>query len=439
MKIAERLDRLPVMGFHWRLLGLCGAGWILDSADTGLVGMIMADLGSRWHLSHVVSGLLMSSGMVGLLVGVILAGFAADRIGRRPLYLAAPALFSLFSLLVGLSPGPTSFALFRFFLGVSIGGEFAVGASLVTEFIPPGRRGRMMVLLDSFWAVGSVLAAVSAYLIIPWLGWRAVFLINVLPAIAITLARRQIPESPRFLALHGRPDEARAIVAALERSAGLEQGNEAEEPPRPPRRPRLRELLHGPATSSTLRLWWMWFSMTVVYYGMSVWLPTIFVEHGYELRSSIGFMLAFALAQIPGYVTAATFVERLGRRWSLAGFSLAASLCCLLFALADGSQEILFWGCSMSFFNLAAWGVLFAYTAEQFPSRYRATGTGSCVAMGRAGGIVSPLAVAALLRSSLPGRPLVLSVFGLLLLLTGIAAWFGRETGGRSLEEIHGE
>jgi putative MFS transporter len=93
----------------------------------------------------------------------------------------------------------------------------------------------------------------------------------------------------------------------------------------------------------------------------------------------------------------------------------------------------------MSFFNLAAWGVLFAYTAEQFPSRYRATGTGSCVAMGRAGGIVSPLAVAALLRSSLPGRPLVLSVFGLLLLLTGIAAWFGRETGGRSLEEIHGE
>ncbi|MCZ6778865.1 MAG: MFS transporter [Acidobacteriota bacterium] len=439
MRLAERLDRLPVLGFHWRLLALCGAGWILDSVDTGLVGMTLADLSVRWNLSHLQSGLLMSSGMVGLLIGVVLSGWAADRYGRRPFYLAAPALFSVFSLLVGVSWGPASFALFRLFLGISIGGEFAVGTALLTEYVPAGRRGRMMVLLDSFWAVGSILAAVSAYLVIPTLGWRAVFFINVLPAALVALARRQIPESPRFLALHGHPREAHRIVADLEKQAGLEEHHEPEEPREPPLRPRLRELLRGPAARATLQLWWMWFSMTFVYLGMAVWLPSIFVEAGYELRSSIAFMLAFALAQIPGYVMAAMLIERLGRRWSLTGFSLAASLCCLLFGMAGSPGEILFWGCSLSFFNLAAWGVLFAYTAEQFPTRFRASGTASCVAIGRAAGILSPVAVAGLLESALPGRPLVLSVFGVLLFTAGVAAWFGRETGGRSLEEIHGE
>ncbi len=437
MRIAERLDRLPVLPFHWRLLALCGAGWVLDSIDTGLIGFAMADLIPRWNLSRPLASLLMISAMVGLLTGAAAAGIFADRFGRRPLFLAAPALFSIFSLLCALSWNPVSFALSRFFLGISIASEFPVGAALLSEFAPAARRGRLMVLLDSFWAYGSVLAALSAFLIIPRFGWRLAFLVNVLPAAAVALARRPIPESPRFLVLHGRAAEAEVTVAALERSAGMQVASGAEEPPPP--RARLREVLSPTLAPTTLRLWTMWFSMTFVYVGLAAWLPSILVDEGYEMRGSFGFMLAFAVAQIPGYVCAALLIERLGRRWCLTGFTLAAGVCSLLFATAQTPATILLWGCSMSFFNLAAWGVLYAYTGEQFPTRLRASGVGSCVALGRLAGILAPLSVASLLDAPLTGRATVLGLFGLLLLAACVAAWFGRETRGRSLEALHGE
>lgn len=438
MRLSERLDRLPVLPFHWRLLALCGAGWILDSVDTGLIGFVNADLIQRWGVSKLVAGLVSSSGMLGLLAGAAVGGLLADRWGRRPLYVATPALFAAASLLCGLAWSAESLALFRLLLGLALGAEFPVGTALLSEYAPARQRGRLMVLLDSFWAYGSVLAALSAYLLIPRFGWRTAFLVNVLPAAALALARRGIPESPRFLLLHGRPREAHATVAALEARAGIAVGDGADEPHHPRPRAAFRELFDRAVFSGTLRLWAMWLVMTFVYVGLSSWLPAILVEEGYELRASFRFMLGITLAQIPGYFTAALVIERWGRRRSLMAFTLAAGVCGLLFARSHTPGDILLWGCLMSYFNLGAWGVLYAYTGEQFPTRLRATGFGSCVALGRLGGVASPLVAAAMLQTPALGRSAVLALFGVFLILTCAGAWLSRETGGQSLEALHG-
>lgn len=438
MRLSERLDRLPVLPFHWRLLALCGCGWILDSVDTGLLGFVNADLIQRWHVSKPVAGLVSSSGMVGLLVGAAVGGLLADRWGRRPLYVATPALFAAGSLLCGLAWSPGSLVAFRLLLGLALGAEFPVGTALLSEYAPARHRGRLMVLLDSFWAYGSVLAALSAYLLIPRFGWRVAFLVNVAPAVALALLRRSIPESPRYLLLRGRAVEAHATVASLEARAGLAAADgPIEAAPTPPRAV-LAELLARPVRSRTLRLWVMWFVMTSVYVGLSSWLPAMLVDEGYALRESYLLMIGITLAQIPGYFTAALLIERWGRRGCLMAFTLAAGVCSVLFGRSAGVGPILFWGCLMSYFNLAAWGVLYAYTGEQFPTRLRGTGFGSCVALGRLGGAVSPLVAAAMLDAPGLGRSAVLALFGACLLVTCLGAWLGHETRGQSLEALHG-
>ncbi len=438
MKLSERLDRLPVLPFHWKMLVLCGCGWVLDSVDTGLIGFVNADLIRRWQLPRLVAGLVSSAGMLGLLVGALAGGLLADRWGRKPLYVATPALFAAGSLLCALAWGPWSLVFFRLLLGFALGAEFPVSTALLSETVPARHRGRLMVLLDSFWAYGSVLAALSAYLLIPSHGWRAAFLVNVLPAAALAWARRSVPESPRFLMLHGRAGEARATVEALERSAGMAPGEALHEPATIQPRATLRELVSPQMRVATLRLWTMWLAMTFVYVGLSSWLPSILMDQGYDLLSSFRFVLGISAAQIPGYYTAALVIERWGRRASLVTFTLLAAASSLLFAGADSAGEIWLYGCLLSYFNLGAWGVLYAYTGEQFPTRLRASGFGSCVALGRLGGVLSPLVSAAMLQSPALGPGAVVGLFGALLLVACAGAWSGRETGGQSLEALHG-
>jgi putative MFS transporter len=308
----------------------------------------------------------------------------------------------------------------------------------MAEYAPAAHRGRLLVLLDSFWAYGSVLASLIALLLVPSLGWRAAFLINVLPGVAVSLLRRRVPESVRYLVLHGRAGEAQATVAGLERDAGLPVAAAAPEKEHSQRHSHWGHLFAAGTAFNTLRLWAIWFSMTFVYVGLSSWLPTILVDSGYNLERSFRFMLWITLAQVPGYLTAAALVDRWGRRRCLVSFTIGAGIASLLFSRAAAPAQVLLWGCWMSYFNLAAWGILFAYTGEQFPTRLRATGGGSCSAFGRLGGILSPLTAAAILEAGGKGRTSVLALFGGLLLLSAVAAGIGRETRGRSLESLHG-
>ena len=457
MTVAGRLDRLPLGRFHYRLLLLCGFGWLFDSMDTGLVSFVMARLKGEWRLTPDQVAMVGSAGLFGMFVGGALSGTLADRFGRKTIFQWTLLLFSAATGLCGLAWSFGSLLGLRFLVGLGLGGELPVAAALVSEFSPAPHRGRLVVLLESFWAFGWVAAAVIADQLARFAAahgspfpWRYAFFAGAAPALYIFVLRRSLPESPRYLAGHGRLSEAEAVVRGVEAGSGR--------PPGPPLVPeaaaapaRIADLFEARLRRRTAMLWMLWFAMAFSYYGIFIWLPTLLVGRGFPEVQSFEFTLYITLAQIPGYFAAAWLVERAGRRATLASFMVLCAGASWFFGGAQSPRDLILWGCLVSFFNLGAWGVTYGYTPELYPTRMRATGTGSAAAVGRTGGILAPLVVGRLIAMAGPasgagamagsaaGFASAFTLFAAVLLAGAVAvAALGEETRGRTLEEISG-
>ncbi len=164
--ISQRIERLPVTPMLWRVLFLTGIGWLFDAMDQGMVSGVMAAIGRVWKLTPADLGLLGSASAVGMAIGAAIAGMAADRWGRRTVITFTLVLYGLASALSGIAPNFGLLLLFRFLTGLGLGGELPAASTLVSEFSPAKARGRMVVLLESFWAWGWIVAALIAYLLI---------------------------------------------------------------------------------------------------------------------------------------------------------------------------------------------------------------------------------------------------------------------------------
>lgn len=445
--LSERLDALPLSRFHVRLLLVAGLGWMFDALDVLIVGAIVAAVAREWGLDAGTAQWINSANVAGLFFGALASGWAADRFGRRLVFQATLLAYSLFTGLAALAGSALSLGLLRFLAGLGLGGELPVAATLVAELSPAARRGFMVVLLESFWAYGSVLAALVSYLLIPTYGWRAALLVGALPAFYVFVLRRLVPESPRYLVSQGRYAEAEAVVRAIEASAGVKP-RPAEPPaarPAAPPRPapvRLGDLFAPGLRSRTVVLWTMWATMNFSYYGIFLWLPLQFTRRGFTLDQALLFNLIIALAQVPGYFSAAYLVDRLGRRLTLVLYLLLAAVGAFFFGRvaleARDVAAILLWGSAISFFNLGAWGVVYTYSPELYPTRLRATGAGWAAAFGRVWAFLAPLSIS--LQLALFGSDqTVFLLFTAVMVVGGIVVYLlGPETKGRSLEEIAG-
>ena len=335
----------------------------------------------------------------------------------------------------------------RFVTGLGLGGELPVASTLVAEVAPVKQRGRMLVLLESFWAYGWILAAVIGYLVIPEYGWRIAFLIGALPALYVLVLRRRLPESPRYLLRKGRNAEAREAAATLgieyEGTNDKEHGDSSASGGGGTG---LGLLWSAPYARRTAMLWVLWFGMVFSYYGIFTWLPQILATSaGYGLVRSFEFVLLITLAQIPGYFSAAYLVERWGRKATLVTYLLGSAVAALAFGLRGlgaeaGGAELVLWGSLVSFFNLGAWGVLYGYTPELYPTAARGSGAGWAAGIGRIGGIAGPYLVGLMLGGGTFGPGAVFVVFAAVLLVIALDVLIlGEETVGRALDEISGE
>jgi MFS transporter, putative metabolite:H+ symporter len=441
-----RLDRLPLSPFHRRLLIVSGLGWMFDAMDILIVSSVVAAVALDWKLTPQVRGLIISANLAGMFVGAAMAGVLSDRFGRKGVFQITLLSYSILTGLSAFAWSALSLGILRFLAGIGMGGELPVASTLVSEFAPARLRGRMLVLLESFWAFGSVLAALIGYLVIPNFGWQAAFLIGAIPAFYVFILRRAIPESPRYLIGKGRVAEAEAVLSQVE--AG-EAGGAAV--PRPEARPaapaakvRIRDLFAPGFARRTIMLWILWFAMVFSYYGIFTWLPSLLNAKGFALREAFLLNLIIALFQIPGYFTAAFLVERWGRKSTLVTFLLLNAVGAFFFAQQSLSSQpdvaqILIWGGVMAFFNLGAWGVVYTYTPELYPTRLRGTGTGIAAAVGRLSGVLGPYAVGMMLGAFAGSQYGVFIAFTAILVAGGLVVLFlGEETRGRTLEEISG-
>ena len=434
---SQRLDRLPFTREHGRLVGGSGIGWALDAMDVGLISFVMAALREEWSLSSTELSWIASIGFVGMALGATLGGLLADRFGRRQVFALTLLVFGVATGAAALSWSVGALLVFRFLIGLGLGAELPVASTLVSEYAPARLRGRVVVALEAFWAVGWLLAAVIGYVVVPRsdAGWRWALLLGAAPAVYAVVVRRGLPESVRFLELRGRTDEAEAAVRRFERAAGVPSPPAQPDPggaaPAPPAvRGRLWDEVHRTRTAA---LWTVWFGINFAYYGAFIWLPTLLVASGLSLVQSFGYTLLITLAQLPGYAVSAVLVEVWGRRPTLAVFLAGSALGAGLFAVADGTATVLAFGMALSFFNLGAWGAVYAVTPEVYPTALRGTGSGAAAGFGRIASIAAPLCVPPLLDAG--GEGLVFGVFAAFFLLAAVAALGLPEQRGRTLED----
>jgi len=390
---ADRLDGLPFTAKHRRLLVGSGVGWALDAVDVGLVGSIMVALTAQWGLSPGTVSWVASVGFAGMAVGASVGGLLADRIGRRQVFALTLLVYGVATGAAALSWSVGALLVFRFLVGLGLGAELPVASTLVSEFAPRRIRGRVVVLLEAFWAVGWTVAALLGYLLVPTGddGWRWALAVGAVPAVYAVVVRRGLPESVRFLVSRGRTQEAEAVVREFEAAAGVEhpRGDLVAEAPDAVRHSIWAPLLRRRTTA----LWAVWFCVNFSYYGAFTWIPSLLVADGFSLVKSLQFTLVITLAQLPGYALSAFLVEAWGRRRTLSVFLLGSAVAAVLYAGADATSSILAAGMLLSFCNLGAWGALYAVTPEIYPTAVRGRGAGSAAGFGRIASILAPLAV----------------------------------------------
>lgn len=438
--LLQRLEALPVGSFHYKLLVITGLGWLFDAMDTGLIAFVLPVLGKEWGLSASQMGAIGSIGLVGMALGAVIGGSVADKFGRKSVFSATVILYSVATGLCALSWNYESLMFFRFLVGFGLGGELPVAATLMSEFAPTNLRGRFIVLLESFWGVGWIFAACIAYMFIPVYGWHYAFIIGALPALYVFFIRLHMPESVRYLLSKGKVAEAQKIVNDLEEKLGVKYTGDfnanVKMAQTSMKKPSLKDLWSSRYLPRTIMLWIVWFGIVYSYYGIFTWLPAIVYNQGFAFVKTFEYVLLMTFAQLPGYFCAAWLVDKWGRKYTLSFFLIMSGVASYFFGQATTAEMIIVCGCLMSFFNLGAWGVVYTYTPELYPTSIRAMGSGWAAGVGRIGGMAAPLAVGMLLQSG-SDMHTIFYMFAAVFVIIAVAVFsLGVETKKKNLENI---
>ncbi|CAM4265146.1 putative MFS transporter [Paenibacillus endophyticus] len=386
-----------------KLLISAGFSWLFDAMEVGMISFIVTALAVEWQLGAEQIGLLMAINSIGMAAGAAIAGLLADRYGRRSILMWTLIIFSVASGLSALAAGYAMLCVLRFIAGFGLGGELPVASTLVSESVPAAERGRAVVLLESFWAGGWIVAALISYFVIPHYGWRLAFLIGALPVFYALYLRRAIQDSPSYIAQQGNRLSIRKRVASI------------------------WSMKHRRAT---ITLWILWFTVVFSYYGMFLWLPSVMVLKGFGLVKSFQYVLIMSIAQLPGYFTAAYCIEKFGRKFVLVAFLVLTAGSALWFGNAETEGGLIAAGICLSFFNLGAWGAMYAYTPELYPTAVRGTGVGFAASFGRIGGIIGPYLVGMLVAGKFEITSIFLIFFITILIGAFAVLIMGKETKG---------
>jgi putative MFS transporter len=440
--VLARLARIPVSPWHVRARLIIGIATFFDGFDVLTMSFALPAFAQAWGMSPGQIGLVLSSAFFGQLIGALCAGWIAERYGRLPLVTGAVALYALMSIACAQAWNPGSLIAFRFIQGLGLGAEVPVATTYVNEIAPAKERGQFYVFFELLFVFGLIGAAAGGAIIVPRLGWQAMFYIGSLPLLLALVLMRVLPESPRWLVSRGRTADADAVVRQIE-DAVTASGRALPPPEASVAVPQVekadvRELFQGIYLRRTLCVWGMWFCCFSTTYGLLSWLPTLYktVLH-LSLAQSLNFGLITQLVGVAGSATLAILVDRIGRKPLLTiGFIInGIALLALFFTGVTTATSLLIFVSIGSFFISAVAIGINLYTPELYPTRIRALGTSIGGAWQRVAAGIGPNVVALLLGAY--GLRSVFVYFGVLALIGGFITYlFATETKGRTLEEL---
>jgi MFS family permease len=458
--LGTALDRARMSRLHVRFWLLAGLGIMLDGYDFFIIGVANPLISAEFGLSAVEQGIVSAAAIVGAMFGAALLGPLGDRIGRSRTLRIDLWLFVVFSACCVFAWDPWSLVGFRFMLGVAIGLDYPIAASYLAEILPASRRGRWLVSAFSLQAVGIVLGAVTGVVVLNLLpevsSWRIMLGFGAVPALITIWMRRNVPESPRWLAQNGYEREAREVGEALVgrpvtvTSADRERREQAPEGLRAFIRP---QLFSRPLLRRTVLTAVPWFLMDIATYGVGIFTPTLLAALvlsdadttflADDVLSTEGTAVLDAFLVV-GFLLAIGLVDRLGRiPLQLCGFAMMAVALCVLATsdlLAGGAGAHLGWvfagfAAFNLFMNLGPNATTFTLPAEVFPSEVRAAGHGfaaGCAKLGAAlGTFLFPL-----LLDDIGKSALLYAIAGTSMLAFAVTLAFRIEPRGRSLGEV---
>ena len=447
--IAARLDRLPITGFHKKILWLLAGITFCDSVDMAVGGPIGNVLQSEGWMTLEQFAFFNSITMVGYLFGGLMAGALSDGIGRKKAVLICGSIFTVFCFVAAGSPDATFLTGCRFFMGLGLGAAFPAGYSALTEFTPPTKRGKYQSYVGLIANCGTLVASAMNMVVLPMLGWRPVFVIcGCIGLAVVVLCFVFLEESPRWLAMKGHNAEADKIVSRLEEKTSAKGVNVPAVPEEEIHKREQAEvvkelpwafLFKKKMITRTLTAMFLCFTMNVLVYTVISWTPTILTKNGFDPHMSTTLTVVMQLGIPVGVGLLTFYVEKVNRKVILCTTYVLIAIIGPIWASlpTDNVALIMFVGfllCVCTFTNSVTTAAI--YLSEPFPTACRIRGAGVANAFGRLGGIFSPMWIAFFMGTSL-GTTGVFIINACLAIFMAIwLAIFGVETRGRTLEDI---
>jgi putative MFS transporter len=402
--IGRAIDNTPLNGALKFIIAVAAAGFLFDSFDITIVGYALPKIRQEFSLSPTQVGLVGSSALAGMGVGSWCWGWIADKWGRRVVFASTVLMFSMFTGVAGLSMSLGFLVGARFLTGLGLGGMVPIDQALVTEYAPARIRGRVAATLPLCWPMGYFCAAGMALLLVPRVGWRWLFAIGVLPAILSFIIRRRVPESPRWLAAHGRHEEARASLAFVgvdDRLLEQARRELASVPPRAQERDAtFGDLFTPPYARRVVHTWLLWFCSNFAATGFSVWLPTIYSTYYHiELSRTLLYTFIVAGTQVVARMCAFGLIDVMGRKTMIVIAYGVAGCAALAFTQASTETSLLITAMVYAFFQDIGNLAMTVYTPEVYPVRIRGKGAAIAMGWGRFGGMISPVVAGILIGS----------------------------------------
>lgn len=391
----------------WRALFAAQVGWMLDAMDFLLFAFAVIPIREEFGLSNAAMGGLTSVALVASAAGGIAFGRAADRIGRVRAMTLSILVYSLATAGLATSGALWQLIAWRVLVGIGMGGEWSCGSVLVAETWPAEHRGKAMGLMQAGWAIGALLAAALSATIIERFGWRALFLIGALPAIAAFFIRRNVEEPPVWREREPQPSQ-------------------------------WSEMFRPPLASRTLVATLLASSVLIAFWGVTSWLPAFLATPvakggaGLTVTTSARWLIALQAGAFFGYISFGWIADRIGRRPAFTLFMLAAALLVPLFAFrARTPATLLTIGPLVGFFAHGYFSLFGAMLAELFPTRIRAGAQGFCYNGGRLASAAAPFAIGAATKTH--AFSIVIACASLFFALGAMLVWLLPETKGAEL------
>jgi MFS transporter, putative metabolite:H+ symporter len=442
-EISARLERLPLSRWHVKTRVLVGVATFFDGFDQLMIAYALPVLIPYFALNPGMIAWTIAIGGIGMLVGALAGGWAADRVGRVPVLIGSLVLYAVTSLVMAGTSTLWIFLVVRFVQGFGLGAEVPVAATYIGEITRAHKRGRFVLMYELIFPAGLVASALVAAWIVPTLGWRWLFALGAIPLVLVPFLRR-VPESPRWLASRGRLEEAdlatRRIEAEVEALKGdLPAPVVGEVAAVKPGRVKVVELFQGVYLRRTLMLATAWLTAYFVNYGIAAWLPTIYGRvFQLDVDTALRYSVATSIAGILGCIVIALTIDLIGRRVAIATAMLGSATTLFILAStgAGSAGTVLVWSALSAMFIFAVNLALYVYTAELYPTRMRALGCSVGGAFGRLGIVVGPLVVGRLIDRGFSIAD-IFAVMGAVAVVGALTtAVFAVETRERVLEEI---